>query len=155
MLDQAEGGSVERIEETAATKTRKKTAKASANGRIDRLVHETRQLSDDVIEWVNLRLRLVQIDLQERLDDELDFVFSSVMVIAMACIALLLASFAAAFVLGDLLGADWYGFAILSVTYLVAALLIARRRPRMASGFRAGWAKSRMDESKEKTEEAA
>jgi len=114
------------------------------DGRIDRIVHETRRLGDDLMEWVNLKLRLVQLDVQERIDQELDFVFSGVIVLSMIVIALLMASFGLAFILGDLLGELWYGFAIMAFIYVLAAAVISRIRPRLAAGFRSTWTKERL-----------
>lgn len=115
------------------------------DGRIDRIVHETRKLSDDLMEWVNLRLKLIQLDAQERIDQELDLVFSGAIVLSMIVVALLLASFGLSFILGDLLGQLWYGFAIMAFVYVVAAIVISRMRPRLAAGFRSTWARERSE----------
>lgn len=120
-------------------------ASEEADGRIDRIVHETRQLGDDLMEWVNLRLRLVQLDVQERIDQELDFVFSGAVVLALIAIALLMATFGLAFILGDRLGKPWYGFAIMAIVYVVAAVVISKIRPRLAAGFRSTWVKERLE----------
>jgi len=137
----------------AATRPRPvRKGQKEPNGRIDRLVTETRQLSDDLTHWVNLRLKLIHLDIQERIDDELDFVYTGVMVLGMMTIALLLASFGIAWALGDLLGERWYGFAILAVLYLIAALVILRLRPRMARGFRERWREEKLEQSSERTE---
>lgn len=117
-------------------------ASKKADGRVDRIVDETRQLSGDLAEWVTLRLKLIQIDIQERVDQELDFVFSGVIVLGMVMIALLMASFGAGYILGDWLGKLWYGFAIVAAVYLLAALIVFRTGPRLARGFRSSWIKS-------------
>ncbi|HEX9660570.1 MAG TPA: phage holin family protein [Rhodothermales bacterium] len=126
--------------------------KKAPDGRIDRLITETRQLSDDLTQWVNLRLKLIHLDIQERIDEELDFVYTGVIVLGMMTIALLLASFGIAWALGDLLGERWYGFTILAVFYLIAALVILRLKPRMAVGFRARWRAEEVERSSEPTE---
>ncbi|HUF08022.1 MAG TPA: phage holin family protein [Rhodothermales bacterium] len=122
------------------------------DGRIDRLITETRQLGDDLTQWVNLRLKLVQLDIQERIDEELDFVYTGVIVLGMMTIALLLASFGIAWVLGDLLGERWYGFMMLAALYLIAAFVILRLKPRMAGGLRARWREEKLERSPEPTE---
>jgi uncharacterized membrane protein YqjE len=121
----------------------------TTDGRIDRIVQETKHLSDDLMEWVNLRLRLVQLDVQELIDNELDFVFSGVIVLAMIMVAFLLASIGLAFVIGDWLGESWYGFGIMTVVYLVAAFIVSRVRPRLAAGMRASWVKERREHLEE------
>lgn len=140
MPDKADQTAVEAREGEPASPTK---SAQEVDGRIDRIVHETRQLGDDLAEWANLRLRLVQLDIQERIDEELDLVFSRVVVLAMVVIAVLMASFGIAFVLGDLLGEPWYGFAIMAVVYLVAAGIISQTRPRLAANFRSSWASER------------
>lgn len=122
-------------------------AKASSkpDGRVDRIVQETQQLSSDLTEWVNLRFKLIQIDIQERIDEELDFVFAGVIVLGMVMIALLMASFGIGYVLGDLLEERWYGFAIVAVFYLLAAVIVFYAGPRLASGFRSNWLKSALN----------
>jgi len=129
-----------------------KKGQKEPDGRIDRLVTETRQLGDDLTQWVNLRLKLIHLDIQERIDGELDFVYTGVLVLGMMTIALLLASFGIAWVLGDLLGERWHGFGILAVLYLIAALVILRLRPRMARGFRERWREEKLERSSERTE---
>lgn len=135
----------------AATPRPGRKAAKGSNGRVDRIVSETRQLSDDLTQWVNLRLKLIHLDVQERIDDELDFVYSGVIVLGMITISLLLASFGIAWAVGDLLGEPWYGFGILAVLYLIAALVILRLRPRMARGFRARWRDEKLERSSERT----
>lgn len=119
------------------------------DGRIDRIVHETRRLGDELMDWVNLKLKLVQLDVQDRIDRELDLVFSGMLVLSMIVVALLLASFGLAFILGDLLGRLWYGFAIMAIVYALAAVVISNLRPRLAAGFRSTWARERLEREAE------
>jgi len=145
MSDNAQKPALKSAERGDSTVDRRK----SIDGRIDRIVSETRHLSDDLTEWVNLRIRLVQIDLQERIDGELDFVFSSVVVIALIVVALMLGSIGLSFVIGELMGNASYGFAIMTLFYLLVALIFVRVRPRLAAGFRTSWMRERREEADE------
>ena len=113
------------------------SAAGEKDGRIDRIVNESRRLGDDVVEWINLRMRLIQLDFQEKIDEELDHIFSGVMVMVMFGIAIVMGSIGVALMLGRYLGDILFGFGILAAFYAIIGFIVLRSRPKMSAGFRA------------------
>ncbi len=99
--------------------------------KVERLARETRGLIDDVKDWVDLKIQLVQIEMEERLERKLNQALLGVILAVVAFLALVFALTALALGLGSWLGHDAWGF--LAVTGLLALVAVALRllKPRM------------------------
>ena len=99
--------------------------------KVERLARETRGLIDDVKDWVDLKIQLVQMEVEERVERKLNQALLGVMLAVVAFLALVFALTAVALGLGSWLGHDAWGF--LAVTGLLALVAAALRllKPRM------------------------
>ena len=97
--------------------------------KIDRIVGETKTLSEDVVEWIRLKIQLLQIEIHERITQELNAILSSVIVLGLFMIAILLLMTAVGFYLGDLVGSTAYGFGIAAAFIMIIAVVMGRAQP--------------------------
>ncbi|WP_456425121.1 phage holin family protein [Rhodocaloribacter sp.] len=99
--------------------------------KVERLARETRGLIDDVKDWVDLKIQLVQMEVEERVEQKLNQALLGAMLVVVAFLALVFALTALALGLGSWLGHDAWGF--LAVTGLLALVAVALRllKPRM------------------------
>jgi hypothetical protein len=102
----------------------------SPGGRFDRISAQTKGLVDDVKEWVDLRVRLVQLDLEDRIDVIANQTILTLIIIGIGGASMLFGLFAAAFGLGILLGNNALGFLSISVLLGLATLMMNFVRPR-------------------------
>ena len=108
----------------------------NGEGRMDRISDQTKGLVDDVKEWVDLRVKLVQIDLEERIETVANEALSTLLVVAVMAGALLFCLLAAAFGLGLLLNSTALGFTIVGMALAAAGWAIARFKPRLVGRSR-------------------
>ena len=98
--------------------------------KIERIVTDTKTLSEDVAEWIRLKIEHLQIELHERITEELNAILSSVMVLGLLIVAFLLAMIAVAEYLGEVLGSSSYGFAVVAAFVAIFAAIVGRIQPR-------------------------
>ena len=99
-------------------------------GRFDRISGQTKGLVDDVKEWVDLRVRLVQMDLEDRINVIANQTILTLVIIGIGGASMLFGLFAAAFGMGLLLGNNALGFLAMSVLLAIATILMNQVRPR-------------------------
>lgn len=100
-------------------------------GRLDRITDQTRGLVDDVKEWVDLRIRLVQMDLEEKFETAANQAVLALVLAGIGATSIFFALVAAAFGLGQLLGHTAFGFLAVSVVLAILMWLVHWRRPRL------------------------
>lgn len=96
---------------------------ASPPGRLDRVVNEARTLSGDVVEWVNLRIELTKLEIQEQINEKKADAISGAVAGILALFGVIFLLTAAAWGLGAWLGHPGWGFLIVAGVLLLGALL--------------------------------
>ena len=100
------------------TGKRPRTAESGAEERrrnpVSRLAGESRALFDDLREWVDLRVQLVQVDIEERIEKAANEVIAIIMVVVLGLFALLFLLHGLAIWLGEILGGLHWGYLIVA-----------------------------------------
>lgn len=97
---------------------------------LERMLADTRSLSEDVAEWLRLKVKLIQLEVHERITNEVNAVLSSIVVLGLLLTSFLMGMIAVGLYLGDLLGNIAYGFAVVSAFVAIVALVLGRIQPR-------------------------
>lgn len=117
--------------ETAQQKQTQTEDRADSPGRMDRIADNTRGLIEDVKEWIDLKVQLVQLDLEEKIETLANQVLSTFLVIVLAAVTALFILVAGAFGLGQWLGHPAWGFLSVSGLLALVTILIHFRHPRL------------------------
>ena len=104
------------------------------SGKIGRLTTEAKGLVDDTRQWVDTKLRLFELDFEEKLDGIANKVVAGATVVFMAALALIFGLVALALMLGDLFGRQSLGFITVAGGCFLIAVLIHWLRPRFVKG---------------------
>lgn len=115
------------------TSTHNDSKEAGKDGPLVRLAHEIRSLVDDIKEWVELRIELLQLDVENRIQDVANDILLVVLILTMMSVAMLFVSLAAAFALGAWLGSNALGFLIVGVVFGLLAVSIRSSRVDLAT----------------------
>lgn len=102
--------------------------------RIERIVSDSKMLSEDVTEWLGLKLQLVQIELYQHLREELNAILSSVIVVGFLTIGLFLGAIGLSIYVGQLMGDLAQGFLTVAFCVIVGGLFLARIQPQWIAG---------------------
>ncbi|MFT4605578.1 MAG: hypothetical protein ACI9W4_002320 [Rhodothermales bacterium] len=106
----------------------------SPSGKIGRLTDEAKGLVDDTRQWVDAKLRLFELDFEEKLDGIANKVVAGASVVFLAGLALLFGLLALALLLGDIWGRQSLGFIAVAGGCFLVAVLIHWLRPRFVKG---------------------
>lgn len=105
-----------------------------------RLANESRALFDDLREWVDLRVQLIQVDVEERIEKVANELMSMMIVMVMALFTLVFLLHGVAVGLGSLLGGTHWGYLIVGALLGFITWMVRKARPnhfkRMASMYR-------------------
>lgn len=113
----------------------KTTPKApTPSGKIGRLTNEAKGLVDDTRQWVDAKLRLFELDMEEKLDGIANKVVAGATVVFLASLALVFGLVALALMLGDIWGRQSLGFMAVSGGCFLVAVLIHWLRPKFVKG---------------------
>lgn len=96
---------------------------------VDGLVSDSKTLSEDVAEWLRLKVQLIQIEVHERIRGEVNAVLSSIIVLGLLLVAFLLGMMALGHYLGSLFENSAYGFAATAAFVAIVALILGRVQP--------------------------
>ena len=113
-------------------------AASEEGGRIDRIADQTRGLIDDIKDWIDLKVQLVQLDLEERFESMANQILATIIVIVLAFITILFALIAGSLALGNWLGDPLWGFLIVTGLLALITLIVHIRQPRIV---KAPWKK--------------
>jgi hypothetical protein len=112
--------------ETRTTDTRTSEAEP---GRLERLVSEVKGLADDVRTWIDLKIKLLEIEIEDRVRDVVNRVAATAVFVALAFLALVFVLVTAALGLGQWWDNMLLGFLAVSLTLIVLATLVHVLRP--------------------------
>lgn len=90
-------------------------------GRIERIVSGSRELAMDLVELVDLKMQLLQIQVEERVQERLNGAVQNALVGGIALGGVLFVLVAGALMLGQLLGHDALGFLAVAALLFLAA----------------------------------
>jgi uncharacterized membrane protein YqjE len=107
-------------------------ARSRTDGRLGRIAGHTRGLVDDLREWIDLRLDLAILELEERVDEFRNEVALGITLAFFGFFAALFVFVTVALGLGWLLGHPFWGFLIVTVVLLLFVSVLARTRPDLA-----------------------
>jgi hypothetical protein len=99
------------------------------DGKIDRIVQRTKTLTEDISEWVDLKLKLTQFEIEERVNRELNHVVGRMMVGGLLFLAVVMFLVAAAIGLGEVTGHIAWGFLIVGGLVVIVAALFRFSTP--------------------------
>lgn len=98
-------------------------------GRIDRMVYHTEALADDITDWIDLRIQLLQLEIEEEAERRLNSFIARAIIATLVATAGLFALLTLAFGLGWWLGHPFWGFAIVTGLLVTGAGVVAYARP--------------------------
>ena len=104
--------------------------KLSSETRIQRIGQQTRGLVDDVKAWVELRMELTQIQVEDRVEERINEATSGVAVGLLGALGILFLLLAASIALGEWLGYPALGFLIVGGVILLITIALHVLRPR-------------------------
>lgn len=105
----------------------------SENGPVKRLAEETRALVDDVKEWTEVRIQLLQVEVEERVQSAANEVLMQGLVIMLMAGGMLFVALAAAFGIGEWLGSPAWGLLIVGACFVLLAASVRSTKPDLAS----------------------
>ena len=103
---------------------------SSDGGRIDRIADQTRGLIDDIKEWIDLKVQLVQLELEERFETLANQILGTLVVIVLAFVTVLFALIAASVAIGNWLGDPLWGFLVVTGILVIATVVVHVIQPR-------------------------
>jgi len=118
------------MESTDTKQDSKTDAASSSTSKLNNLAQETRGLVADLKEWVDIKIKLLQLDVEERIEDAVRQVISIVLVLILVLFTILFILIGVAEFLGSWLESTAYGYLIVGSVLAVATILInASRKP--------------------------
>lgn len=103
--------------------------KATGSSRITRLAGESRALFDDLREWVDLRVQLVQVEIEERIEKAVNEAIALILVAIVGLFALAFLLHGVAIWIGTALGGQQWGYLILAAILAVVTLILKTATP--------------------------
>ncbi len=100
-------------------------------GKIKLLSRETRGLVEDIKAWVELRMTLAQMDVEEKVDARINRAMVGAIVGALAFLGLTFALIAAALGLGTLFGHSAWGFLTVAGVLIIITVVLLAAKPRI------------------------
>lgn len=126
---------MESLPERSATPTngtpRPERQLPSGNTKLTRITQHTRGLVEDLTSWVELRIQLAQIELEERIEAKANQLALNAVLGVVAGLAGLFALLTLAFALGAWLGHPAWGFLIVTVLLGLLLVILRAARPRL------------------------
>ncbi len=107
-----------------------KDAGGNSSGRLGRIAAESKGLVEDVKEWVELRVQLLQMEIEERIESVANQVISVIAVAVLALFTALFLLLGVAQFLGEWLGRDAWGYVIVGVVLALVTVFIHSSKPR-------------------------
>ena len=102
----------------------------ATDSRIQRIGEQTRGLVDDIKSWVELRMELSQIEVEDRVEEKVNEATAGAIVGIVAGLAVVFLLIAAAIGLGSLFGHQALGFLAVGVILLVLTGIVHAARPK-------------------------
>ncbi|MDA0378508.1 MAG: phage holin family protein [Bacteroidetes bacterium] len=99
------------------------------SGPVGRIANESRALIEDLRDWVDLRVQLIQVDVEERIERAANELFSLMLVMVMALFTGVFLLHGLAVWLGSALGGTHWGYLIVGALLAGMTLLVRKARP--------------------------
>lgn len=106
-------------------------SEAPPRGKLGRIAGHTRGLVEDLREWIDLRLDLAILEMEERVDDLRNEVALGITLAFLGFFAAMFVFTTIALGLGWVLGHPFWGFLIVSVVLVLTAVALAKSRPEL------------------------
>lgn len=103
--------------------------KGPGSNPVSRLAGESRALFEDLREWVDLRVQLVQVDVEERIEKAANEIISVVMVVVLGLFALAFLLHGLAIWIGAALGATQWGYLVVAGVLGLTTLALKTAKP--------------------------
>jgi uncharacterized membrane protein YqjE len=100
-----------------------------SGNKAQRLTQHTQQLVEDLKRWVDLRIELVQVELEEQIQSKANEIALAVTLAVVAFLAVVFGLTTAALGLGAWLGHPAWGFLIVTVLLVLFAVVLRAARP--------------------------
>ena len=100
-------------------------------GKVQRITQQTRNLVDDVKSWVELKMTLTQMEIEEKVDEKVNEAVTGAVVAALFFLAALLGLTAAALGIGEWLGHPAWGFLIVMGVLLIIGVILRASKPKV------------------------
>lgn len=120
-------------QKTQQQSTEKEGKTQENESKLKSMAKETKGLVNDLKDWVDLRVKLLQIEVEERIEAAASKIISLLGVAVLAIFAVLMFLIAAAEAIGLWLGHPSYGYGMVGIVVAVLAVLLNRSRPRFGS----------------------
>ena len=117
--------------ESKEQKTEGRTNPGSApkSGPMGRIAQESRGLVDDLCEWVDLRIQLIQMDVEERIEKVANELMSMMVILVMALFTVVFLLHGVAVWIGSVLGGTHWGYLIVGTLLGFVTWAVRRSRP--------------------------
>jgi hypothetical protein len=100
-------------------------------GAIGRLLDEAKALANDLTSLIELRLKKVQIDVEERIDERVNKLSATAIFGALAALGGIFILVAVSFAIGALLGHPAWGFLIVGALLVIGGFAVRASQPHM------------------------
>ena len=119
------------IEADSAAERRNSEPQPEDRSRLGSIVHETRGLVTDLKDWVEIRVQLFQLEIEERIEAAVGKVLSLLAVAVLLLFTLLFLLIASAEGLGSWLGHAAWGYLVVGILLGIVTLIVNLSRPRI------------------------
>ena len=102
---------------------------AVSGGKVERLAQHTQYLVQDLKQWIDLRIELAQLELEERIESQVNRVLLGLIVAVLAALGGFFGLVALALGFGAALGHPAWGFLIVTVLLAVIAAVLRAAEP--------------------------
>lgn len=121
--------------------TEQKAPSSTEGGRVDRIADQTRGLIDDIKEWIDLKVELVQLELEERFESLANHILGTLLVVVLVFITVLFALIVGALAIGNWLGDPLWGFLVVTGALALITVIVHLSNPRFVKAPWKGTAK--------------
>ncbi len=102
-----------------------------SGGKVQRITEQTQGLVDDLKEWVDLRIELARIEVEERVEAQANQIALGVILAGLGLLAVLFGLTALGFGLGALFGHPGWGFLAVTGLLLLLAVILRAAQPEL------------------------
>ena len=139
--NEQQGGTTGRPDATSEGQNEATGQPRTGRGPMGRLANESRALFDDLREWVDLRVQLVQVDVEERIEKAANEIITIMIVVVMALFTAVFLLHGVAVWIGSALGGMHWGYLIVAVFLGLLTLVLRFVKPNHMRRV-AGWNRS-------------
>jgi uncharacterized membrane protein YqjE len=107
-----------------------KEQRDGVEGKLERLATHTRGLAEDVRTWIDLKLELTKLEIEEKIEEKIRGIMMLGVLMVLAVLVVVFALVAASFGLGHWLGHPAWGFLCTTGALMVALLIVKAIRSR-------------------------